>query len=227
MPYRPHILLAWGGTLHGAETWTNGLRFLKNTAASFSDAAAQSFMTDCAVDLTNFYNQTFFHTGMKLEYLKCNNIAPTGRYASTDSSNTKFLTTPVPGTGSTAHAPQIACVATLTTAVERGLANKGRLYFGGLDRTNFPVDPATGRLPVANRDAMNAHVQTLLVALNNNPGLDAEFGGLDAHVVSKGRLALEGPARKVTGVRTGRVLDTMRSRRTSLAEEYSATLPVT
>lgn len=226
MTFRPHVLVAWGGTLHGVETWTNGLRFLKNTGAAFNDAAAMTFAQDCATDLTNFYSQLFFHTGLKLEYVKVNNIGPDGKYASADSSNTYFLPAAPAGTGGSAHAPQIACVATLLTAAQRGLANKGRLYFGGLAREAFPVDPATGRLPIANRDAFNAHVGTLLTALNNNPGLDAEFGGLDAHVISKGRIAIEGPARKIVGVRTGRVLDTMRSRRSNLAEEYSAVVGV-
>jgi hypothetical protein len=227
MPYPPHVLLAWGGSLHGVEQWTSTVRMVPNAAAGpVTDDQLEAFLPDLETDLTIHYNQPFFHTGLRVEWCKANNIGPTGAYASPDVSHTRFFAAAVPGTAADPLPAQISCVATLLTAADRGLANKGRIYFGGLSASKFSVEPATGQISVLQRDAFANHCKVLMNNLNNSPGLDAA-PGLDVHVVSKGVVLREGVARKVTAVKVGRVLDTQRRRRENLPEDYSAPLPVT
>jgi hypothetical protein len=226
MAYPPHVLLSWGGSLHGVEIWSNSLRLEPNASQTLSEDDLDAFLAELVPDLNAFHSQTFFHTGSKLEYVKANRIGPDGRYLSTTTSHTLFLGTPIVGTGGDAHPAQVSCVATLMTNAQRGLANKGRLYFGGLARSAFTVDPANGLIPVAQRDAFALHVKNFLNNINNAPGLDAAGPGMDASVISPGAGARPGIARKVSGVRVGRVLDTQRRRRNALPESYSAVLPV-
>ncbi len=226
MAYPEHYLLSWGGSLHGTEVWTTGLRMQKTNAVSVGQAALEAFMADAEQDLNNFYAQSFFHSGLKCEWVKMNEIDGLGHYANKEQSNTRFFAAPIVGAGGSAHAPQIACVGSLVTEADRGLASRGRLYFGGLAQATFSVDAGNGRIPVAQRDAFALHVKNFLNNLNNNAGVDGAGPSFEARIISKGSGARPGIARKVTGVRVGRVLDTMRSRRNALAEEYSAVLPV-
>jgi hypothetical protein len=226
MTYPDHYLLSWGGSLHGTETWSNGVRLRPNTNFSLGQAEIDAFMADTEKDLNNFYSQDFFHVGMKCEWVKLNRIGPLGRYVSTETSNTRFFAVPKQGVAGAAHPAQIALVATLLTDAERGLANKGRLYLAGLSTTRFPINALTGDISVAARDAFRAHVGNFLNNINNEPGLDANGAGFDIHVVSKGSGARDGVARKVTGVKIGRVLDTQRRRREDLAEDYGPVLAV-
>jgi hypothetical protein len=190
------------------------------------EAELEKFLPDLQTDLTAFYNTPFFHSGMKVEWCKANNIGPTGAYNSPDVSHTRFFAAPVPGVAGDPHPAQISCVATLLTAAQRGLANKGRMYFGGIAAGAFSPTPDSGQISILQRDNFANHCKTLLNNLNNNPGFDATSPGLDAHVVSKGRLIGDGVARKVTAVKVGRVLDTQRRRRESIPEDYSPGLAV-
>jgi hypothetical protein len=135
----------------------------------------------------------------------------TGKYLSQTNSNTWLIPPPVPDGNSTVNAPpQLSVVVGFMTALLRGPASKGRIYAptggGGVD--------ATGRLPVASQTQMNTATRTLLNAIN----AIQSAGNFKAVVFSKEFQSV----RAITGVRTGRVVDTQRRRRTSLAEEYVA-----
>lgn len=226
MAYPQHYLLAWGGTLHGAEEHATGLRFVKNAGSEIEESHAQTFMAHAATALETYVMSAGLAQGYKIEWIKFNEIGPEGRYANATGTNRLDLATPIAGTSTTAHPPQIACAVTLLTDAQRGMANKGRFYQGGLGLNGFAIDPATGTISQAAAETFRNRVQTLLNTLNDNPGLDAQFGGLDVHVVSKGGLAGPGVARKVTAVKVGRVLDTQRRRRGNIAESYVAPVPV-
>lgn len=229
MVYPAHVLIAWGGTLHGGEQWANSVRMVPNDGVfPIGEDELENVLPGLQADLTAHYNQPYFHTGLKLNYVKANKIAPNGRYASSTVSHTRFFAD-VPGAGTQSHPAQVACVVTLMTGASRGLANKGRMYMPGLALGAFAVSPADGRINVQDRDAFANHCKVFLNNLNNFPGVDGttQSSTLDVHVVSKGGLGGPGIARKVTGVRVGRVLDTQRRRREDLAEDYSAILPVT
>jgi hypothetical protein len=226
MAYPEHYLLQWGGTLHGSEIWTTGLRMQTPANLVAVQDELDKFMTDAEADLNTFYAQSFFHGGLTCDYVKLNRIDGLGHYADKERSNTRFFAAPIRGAGSAPHAPQVACVASLLTDADRGLANRGRLYFGGLAQAAFSVDASNGKIPALQRDNFTTHCANFLNNLNNNVGVDQASANFEARVVSKGSGIREGIARKVTGVRVGRVLDTQRSRRSALAEEYGPVLPV-
>jgi hypothetical protein len=78
------------------------------------------------------------------------------------------------------------------------------------------VDTSTGLITDAQRDAVATSMQSFINALNQIPNV----GGV---VIASNT----GVATAVSGVRVGRVLDTIRSRRTSVPESYDPPLPIT
>lgn len=219
--YPPHYLLQWGGTLFTNEIWSNSMRLLQNTGQQINSARSQEFLADFEADLTAFMNSGIFGQGTKATYAKFNAIAPTGKYVSDTESNSRFFAAPIVGTGIQVLPPQIAVAATFLTASDRGLANKGRIFLAGMSGTNLGTDAGTGLIASNGNTIIRDAVAAFVTAVNNNPGFDAEFGGLDVHVVSQGNAFLPGVARKVTGVKVGRVWDTQRRRRNQLDELYS------
>lgn len=106
--------------------------------------------------------------------------------------------------------PQTAWCMSLTSDT-RGASGRGRFYLpmpivSMGDDCLIDAQYITGATGAA---------ATFLNNLNNQPGLDA----LDIRVAI---ISSKGSAALVTGVRVGRVLDTMRSRRRSLDESYAA-----
>lgn len=117
-----------------------------------------------------------------------------------------------PGTGTGGQPlPQVALAVSLTTD-RRGPTGRGRIY--------YPMPAADvgagGTFSAMYADTTAQRVASFLSALNQPAG----FGNAVV-ASSKGYLT------PVTGVRCGRVPDTMRSRRTSIPEDYSAISPVT
>lgn len=224
MAYPEHVLLAFGGSLHGTEEWTNTLRLQGNANTGISTGDLEDGIDDVVTDLTAFIGTSLFHQNLKLEWVKLNKIGPDGKYADPNNTVRRDLATPVAGTAAAGHPPQVALVATLTTDAQRGLASKGRIFLAGLSSTGFTRTDGLITTTTA-ADYANG-VATLLNNLNNWPGLDAFTEGLDVAVVSKGNASNPGVARKVTGVSVGRVLDTQQRRRRDLVENYTAPVAV-
>lgn len=221
MAYPPHYLLQFGGTLHATEEWANNIRFVHNTGSDPDENAWEAVADDLQADLTAFIGSSLFHTGVSLDYLKFNRIGPDGLYASSTVSNTRFLSTPVKGTGTTCFPAQVAIAASFETGVARGYASRGRIFLAGVNPGSIAPSTVDGRMSEGGAALFRDGVATLLTNLNNWPGLDASWGGLDASIVSNGGASGSGVARKITGVKVGRVYDTQRRRRVSLAEAYS------
>lgn len=113
--------------------------------------------------------------------------------------------------GGVVYPPQVALAVSLTTE-RRGASGRGRFF---LPPPVINVDQNTMMIADANRDSIATSCAQFLNDLNNEPGIDSV--GLRVVVAStKGFNSL------VTGVRVGRTLDTIRSRRRSLSEDYSA-----
>lgn len=115
-----------------------------------------------------------------------------------------------PSTGnSQATYPQVSLTVGLTTLLPRGRGHAGRIYPpSGQDTIASELDPS-GRMPGAAVAAVAGSFRTLVTELNAL--------GPKVCVFSARAESIE----LVTGVRVGRVVDTMRSRRTSLPEEYT------
>ncbi len=156
-----------------------------------------------------------FHNSTRLVGVKVASIGLDGSYTRDPWYSTS---TPVAGnSAATARLPlQIAHVASLTTA-RRGPTGKGRIYLplhGWSLGAGYQLGAA---LVKSTADA----VATLVSNINNEPGIDAN--NMQVSVVST-----KGYSTPVTGVRMGRILDTQRSRRRSLVEDYqTATVAVT
>jgi hypothetical protein len=113
------------------------------------------------------------------------------------------------GTGGNLFPNQVALAISLTTAVTRGAAHRGRFY---MPMPNITV-VSDGLIAAANRDAVKGSADTFLAAIN------AVSANYDVAVFS--RKAGNPAHRLVTGIEVGRVLDTQRRRRRQLVETYS------
>lgn len=211
MPYPSvHYLTAFGGLLPGGEGWSTSLRSTPNFAGSTT-------VNDVAAAVSAWFVTTTSPVcrAATLTWVKHNAIGLDGKYQS-QTTNLVEYATPVlsGGPSSPQHPNQTALVATLETGLARGLAHRGRMFLP-LPRYGLQAD---GRITAADALAAATSVAGLLSALNGVAG----FG--DVIVASNVR---EGAVNSVTAVSVGRVLDTVRSRRTSLGEERTALATVT
>lgn len=216
-----HGYLQWGGTLPGNEIWSCGLRL---GALSNSTGGAFDYEGDEVDTLLDYYvtKITAFHQRVlsmissraKLEFVKLNKIAVDGHYADQGNSHVRFINPPVAGGGPASAPPnQVALALTLTTDVQRGPANKGRIY--------IPLPTCTvtdnGMITPEEATVIMHSFRTLLEDISDTPGIDDDA---TPDVLVMSRKAGSPAARYVTGVRVGRVLDTQRRRRNALKENY-------
>jgi hypothetical protein len=138
--------------------------------------------------------------------VKLNEIGVDGRYRSQTTVERAPLNPVIGGSVSTPP-PQVALAFSLLTAQRRGRAHAGRFY---LPTPGWSIDN-DGRL--ATFHALEAANQAAIM-LN---ACTAALPGYQPAIVSNVGTGL---FHWVTGVRVGRVYDTIRSRRTSLDEDY-------
>lgn len=208
----PHLYLQWGGKLPGGEKWSCGLRM--STINSGSVDSAASMLTAAKNAVQAFHTSTSggvqINSRALLSFVKLNAIGTDGKYML--QTTNEAIVADVPGgyTLSTGNFPnQVALAVTLTTAVTRGPANKGRFYVP-LPAYDVGTDGRIGSTYTTNAEA---GVMTLINALNAI--------NTDIKVAVYSRKAGAAAQRLVTGAKVGRVLDTQRRRRNKLVEDYS------
>lgn len=217
---KPFYRIVIGGTIY-SETWNTSL----SVYAADDQPVSPALLAAVADSVADWYSDGNaaggqFHTQAPLTYVKVNRIGTDGRYMDPESM-THVYPTPIPGGGAgTGVAPQIAIVASLKTDFERGLASKGRMYLP--PATGFINPSSDGRATTLSAERVAGSVSTLINRVNTdfetvNGG---DFGGTVAIISDKGA----GAFHFVTSVVVGRVLDTMRSRRSSLDEDYQLSL---
>jgi hypothetical protein len=141
--------------------------------------------------------------------IKLNRIGVDGRYTEPETME-YFYPTPINGTASNTPAAQNSMVATLRTAVPRGRGSKGRMY---LPPTSAVSDVRSdGRILPATALGQAIAVKALIDRLN------ATYVGIGRVGVASNAGA--GRFEHVTHVSVGRVVDTVRSRRSALDEDY-------
>jgi hypothetical protein len=164
----------------------------------------------------------------RLTEVKVARIGIDGTYPDNDAAYSHFYIPPIvgdftPPTGQSAQ--QTLCV-TLTTAVPRGLASKGRVFLP----PSYWYKPGTdGLLVAADALKIGKSIQRLINEINAN----AVVGNVAIYSRGKGVAAYDaahkrveytypnpGASNVVTGVKVGRVIDTQRRRRRSLPEGY-------
>lgn len=214
MPYIPgpfpgmHLYLQWGGKLPGNEQWSCGLRMASTGAVTSLDPTSMIAAATTAVQTYHTSVLTSISSRALLQFVKLNAIGTDGHYV--ESSTTEQIVADVGGGGSGASTMpnQIALAVSLTTAVSRGPAHRGRFY---LPLPTFGLD-ANGVFAAANADAVSDATDTFISSLN---AINASW---KVAVISR---KLGGPMQRlVTGNKVGRVYDTQRRRRRSLIEDY-------
>lgn len=206
MAYASNILrLVVSGSLYETEAFSWSLSFMPN----FSETPVVPEEVPAAVQtaVTTYHTSGVVSAPARLETIKLNLIGPDGRYV--DQGNTVLFDYPgtgIPGTASVYPAPQVALAVTTRTAAQRGRAHAGRFY-----SPVPPYNPGTnGQISVSNAEAAVTAATALCNALNTALAPDWVLG-----VVSE---VGTGTSRQITHVSVGRVLDTIRSRRTSIVE---------
>lgn len=223
MPFAPHMRMTALGRLGASgERFSYGLALTRSETPGWvpplAEVSFQEVCEDLAADVVAFHSSAAVNLSGHaiLEGVKFAAIGADGRYTSdpflVDVADTGGA---APFSGITdAILPQSALAISLNTA-RRGSSGRGRFYLP------MPVVAVGGDMvvPEVIRDNMAAAAQTFLNNVYNTPGIDVT--DLTPVVAStKGFLSA------VTGVRVGRVIDTIRSRRRSIDEGYEAPLPV-
>lgn len=231
MPYTTvhNLLSVFGETASEGETdgWSFGMRFAQGaqTGGEATDAQVTTILDDIQADLGTWWAaiNTRVATTTRLLGFKFNTIDVNGRYNNLTKTHQRDLigSTWTGGATGIALPSQVAIVATLHTAAQRGLANKGRIYLPPLSASTLS---AGGRLMDSARDEIAIATGTLLTNLSNWPGVDATADPGRVCVMSKVR---EGATRQVTGVSVGDRFDIQRRRANAFTENRSAIAPVT
>ena len=204
-----HSLLVLAGPLFTEERWSIGLR-LSRVGPGGSQQIDEDRAAPIFDAIATFWAGNFgVGRQAALDLIKLNTIGPDGKYLQPYTVLREL--SPVVASGGTPSPfpPQVSCVVTLETGQNRGLAARGRVF--------LPAPMATvqsdGRMAVADRDAISAGARALVNTINTAASPDRVIVASDVR---------EGAIRQVTAVSVGLVLDTMRSRRTSLQEDRAS-----
>jgi hypothetical protein len=210
-----HDRLTVIGTIGVATAPYEAFAFTVNLGSEGSYARPANPMADLAADVQTFFSSVGakIGTNAQLRSIKLASIGVDGSYTN-DPLVFDYPSAVIGGGGGFTYPPQVSWAVSLVTA-RRGPSGKGRFF---LPCPNVGV-ANTGLVDDVGRDACQAAAATFLTALGNWPGLDP---GAYGPIVASSK----GFNTKVTGVRVGRALDTIRSRRRSLNETYDDPTPV-
>lgn len=209
----PFLRLVVSGTLFTSESFSFGISLIND----FGTGEAPLEVPQGVIDATEAYiarPTTKLSNAAVLTTIKLNEIGTDGRYTSATDTVLAEVNPTVAGALGIQTPPQIALAVTLRTGARRGLAASGRYYLP----SPILALAATGVLDAADVLGVRDSSVTWLNEVN------AALPGWDVGVVSDVGV---GAQRAVTGVQVGRVYDTIRSRRTSLREQYGDLAPLT
>lgn len=201
------------GSLYGTESWSWTLSLVPDFPGPGEDAPS-AVPPAVASAVQNFHIATS-GPAARLKTLKLNELGPDGRY--TSASETVLYDWDAPGIVGSSGSPypaQIALAVSLVTGVRRGLARNGRFY---IPAPVGDVETNTGGIASSRAQAVAAAATTML------NGINAAVPGYRVGVASN---VGSGAFEVVQNVRVGKILDTIRSRRTSLLEAYSVGAPL-
>jgi len=214
MPYKNRFLrLTLSGALYTTEAWSAGFTFVH--VGTGEPTSGPEIPTALVTASTTFFDAAAVSSAANISLIKLNLIGTDGHYVDQGLSTYHEINPAIAGgVGSPRVIPQAALAVSLRTPHTRGLAHAGRFY--------LPVPALTvqtdGR--IAGSDA--TMVQTATTAYINT--LNGLFPEWRIGVVSNVRTGAEN---LVTHVACGRVIDTMRTRRKKLPEEYNLGAEIT
>lgn len=208
MPYSQEFLrLVVSGSLYTYERFSWSLALIPVFA---NDPDVPDEVPVGIIDaVTDFHTDTRmgFVQAAQLDLIKLNQIGLDGRYVNKGETVLYEFPTPVPGPTGGQIPPQISLCITLGTERSRGRAHAGRFY---PPTTSLGVQANGGISPTAQQGAAAAAAE-LVESLN--AVLPEYFVGVTSDLGV-------GAQMQVTEIRVGKVLDTMRSRRSSIPEDY-------
>lgn len=218
MPFLQHGRITMSGVFAGGtdpaapivEQWSMRLNLSDPEARppgvpTITDARMDDITTDCRAWFVR--PGTRIAQAVRMTQVKFALIGPDGRYQ-----RDPVIRTFTQNGGAPAAEPlfptSTACVVSFGTD-RRGPRGRGRIYVPGFQGT---LDSLFQWTPLV-RDALETSTAQLIADLNNWPGADS----IDPEVVVASSF---GENNKITSVRVGRTPDVMRSRRTSIPEDY-------
>ncbi len=212
--YKPHLRLSLTGVLGdmGQEAFSFGVSLSTGVLAGEQNGPLfQDIVQDCVAYFQR--PDTQISQSARLREVKLAFIGADGKYT-----NNALISAPldIPGPDARARHPFQCSLAVSLGTDRRGSSGRGRYYLP------MPAMGVGADGEISNGDALFCRnsAQTWLNALNNSPGVDNTTGGV---IIASGK----GFETKVTTVRVGRVVDTVRSRRRSLDEAYTTAVQVT
>ena len=207
MAYRQNFLrLVVSGTLYNDEQFSWSLSLIQGIGGT---APAPDEVRSEVVDaITAFWRWPgLISKFANITTIKLNEIGPDGRYVNPETVLEEIEGGLVGVADSVIYPPQVALVVSLDTAIRRGRAHAGRFYLP------LPGSPllSSGTLSAADQLSYVTQATSFVEQLNDamqpwQVGVVSDIG--------------PGAQQRVTSLRVGRVLDTMRSRRRSLDEAY-------
>jgi len=221
-----HFLLTAGGHMVGGwEEWQCGLRYAG--PGGVPESLYEQAMTHISLQDIHGLWSTFFSSTVAgiiypnwttLEFVKLAFIGKDGNYL-TDAREHRAQIKGK-GAGSYTHPPQLAVVASLSSGSRIGRANHGRIYLPAPLDFASNVDGLTGKCRATDVTSLQAAVKSLL------EGIHGEVSTVEVPTqlsifspkTPKSTAALVPSHKPVAQIGIGPVVDTHRSRRTSLPD---------
>lgn len=210
MAFIPHYRLVIGGRWYEDDEWSVSLRFATLPTSGASVVVAENCIDAMVVPTLEYFESGAFSAAAELDYIKFNAIDTDGRYVG-DSTIQRDLTTEAATASGATTFPQVALVVSTRTEADRGRGSRGRWFTPGA-----PIATGNGHLTNVQCISAAAWATNWVDALNVITS--TEQATLRAAVVSN--LGAPGPARHITRIEVGDVVDTQRRRRSELPETY-------
>lgn len=228
--WTPHLLIAWGGSLGSPalDTWTNTLKGYTADAEGvlvpFTEAEQDEWLALAAPVVSDWVSEadpTYTHAStVKLEWLKANMIASTGKYMYPNTSRHDYSPV-VTGLSPDVTDWRQSLVVTLRTDKARGRAHAGRFYPPVTpfrpESINSPYVSVTNATNFLNAAANFTATLNGLTLASGKSALISIFSPGETSI------GLEPAFNGVTGWEVDRVLDTQR-RRTNRVPRQSVSL---
>ena len=215
MVYPNHALVALGGSLPGDqagdEIFQFGVRIYEDDGSGYI-SSPETWLNDHAAAIDTWWKSaaSLCRADATLKFIKCNNIAPNGRYAESVT-HLREYSDPGGATVPSNYMVSFLSVAwSWTTPAQRGLAHTGRVY-----PPNTWAVGGTSPDVIGNAAAHVTAAKGLLTAITGGgsgaPGRPCVVSGVGV-----------GQIRNITGVRVGDVIDVQRRRKNDAQEHYTA-----
>ena len=214
-----HILLRFNGHFGTAvstlDRWSCGIRFgFSNLAPVFDTGKLQTFVNaaDAAARTMHATSAMAAGTSTYFDFVAGAQIGVSGKYTPSTQQTILSTSTPIAGVGGPGLPWNSALVISLRTAVPRGRASNGRVYWPAI--ALLPV-ASTGRIQGSIVDTRIAAFKTFLEALNT--AANTYSTGMKAIVASA---VGGGSIQQVTGIRSDERLDSIERRENQQASVW-------